>query len=163
MKTKTSFTFMALFLLTVAVAFSPVSFIAETEAQNRSDRQKKAEKVTQKSAKGTVADDKNVTTMRSKNSKNSKSTRTKTRGSGQRTCYIDLVNDTGYVIDIYIDGKFRGTMAEWDSNYTTTGSGATKLYARAEFDDGSSLYWGPTNITCGNNAKDGYYEWTLVE
>ncbi len=165
MKIKLFFMLIALVILSVSVAFSPVSLITETEAQNSNKkvRQTKSEKVTQKSEKGSGTEDKNVTAMRSQNSKNSKSTKTKTRGNGQRTCNIDLINDTGYVIDIYIDGRYRGTISEYDSNYTTTGSGATKLYARAEFDDGTFLYWGPKDITCGNNSKDGYFEWTLAE
>ena len=162
MKIKIIFMLAVLVILAVSVAFSPVSLITETEAQSKSERQKKAEKVTDKSSKGS-GEDKNVTQTRGKNSMTNKSTRTKTRGSGQKTCNIDLINETGYVIDIYIDGKFRGTMGEYDANYTTTGTGATKLYARAEFDDGSFLYWGPKNITCGSNSKDGYFEWTLTE
>lgn len=154
----------ALVVLALATVFSPVQPITETEAQNsnREKRQSKAEKVTEKSAKGS-GDDQNVTQTRSKNSTTDKTTRTKTRGAGQRTCHIDLINKTEWVIDIYIDGKYQGTMGDYSSNYTTTGSGATRLYARAEFDDGSYIYWGPKNITCGSNAKDGYFEWTLTE
>lgn len=166
MKIKLLFMFAALVVLSLSVAFSPVSLITETEAQSsdKKERQKKAEKVTQKSEKGSgTADDKNVTATRTQNSKTSKSTRTTSRGSGQRTCNIDLNNETGYVIDIYIDGRYRGTMGEFDSNYTTTGSGATRLYARAEFSDGSYLYWGPKDMTCGSNSRDGYFEWTLTD
>lgn len=164
MKMKIIFMIAALVVLALATAFSPVNPVRQAGAQNsnKEKRQSKAEKVSDKSAKGS-GDDKNVTATRGKNSTTVKTTRTKTRGSGQRTCYIDLVNETGYVIDIYIDGRYRGTIGEYDANYTTTGTGATKLYARAEFDDGSFLYWGPRNITCGSNSKDGYYEWTLTE
>lgn len=150
----------ALVVLAVSVALSPVQMVSETEAQNKSDRQKKSEKVTDKGTKGT-GEDKNVTQTRGKNSAD-KTQKSTTKGSGQKTCNIDLNNKTQWVIDIYIDGKYRGTMDEYSSNYTTTGSGATRLYARAEFDDGSYLYWGPREITCGSNSKDGYFEWTLT-
>lgn len=160
MKIKIIFMLAVLVVLAVSVALSPVNMVSETEAQNKSDRQKKSEKITDKSSKGT-GEDKNVTQTRSKNSPN-KTEKTNPKGGGQRTCSIDLVNKTQWVIDIYIDGKYRGTMDEYASNFTTTGSGATRLYARAEFDNGEYIYWGPREITCGSNSKDGYYEWTLT-
>jgi hypothetical protein len=169
MKIKLLMMTVALFAFAVFTAFSPVRPINEAEAQNKSSEQndnrakrsKQAEKATQKAEKGTSAEDKNITAPRSKNSANSKSV--KSRGTGQKTCYIDLINETDYVIDIYIDGNYKGTLGGNDAKYTTTGTGSTRLYARADFDDGSYLYWGPKNISCGNNARDGYYEWTLAE
>lgn len=170
MKIKIMLMVMTFVAMAAFVAFSPVRPITETAAQmpNRKDdakekRLQKAEKVELKSEKGTGSEDKNITTNRGKNSMNSKSTKGMTRGAGQKTCYIDINNRTDYVIDIYVDGKFRGTMAEFDSSYTTTGSGTTNIYAKAEFDDGSYLYWGPRDYACGSNAKDGYVNFVMTK
>ena len=83
----------------------------------------------------------------------------KTRGDVYGSDYSDIIVDnyTGYSIDIYVDGSFRGTIAPYDKKVTWAVPGNTRLYAKATFDDGSYLYWGP------NTTYTGYeYTWSLT-
>ncbi|MBN1198892.1 MAG: hypothetical protein JXA23_06040 [Bacteroidales bacterium] len=62
--------------------------------------------------------------------------------------YCDVVIDnwTGWYIDIYIDGSYRGQIKPWDKRVTWAIPGNTKLYAEAP---GTSFYWGPRMVDCG--------------
>jgi hypothetical protein len=75
-----------------------------------------------------------------------------TRGAAG-VCKVVLDNRTKLRIKIYVDGSFRGVMAPYGDSVTYTGAGPTRVYARAEFDDGTALYWGPSDYTC----YDGQY------
>ena len=83
----------------------------------------------------------------------------KTRGDVYGSNYSDILVDnyTGYSIDIYVDGSFRGTIAPYDKKVTWAVPGNTRLYAKATFDDGSYLYWGPSTTYTGYE-----YTWTLT-
>lgn len=70
-----------------------------------------------------------------------------TRGSAG-VCKVVLDNRTKLIVKIYVDGTYRGTMSPYGDSVTYTGSGLTRVYARADFDDGSYVYWGPTDYTC---------------
>ena len=70
-----------------------------------------------------------------------------TRGA-QGVCTVILDNQTKWRIQIYVDGTYRGTMAPFGDSTSYTGAGLTRVYARAVFDDGSSLSWGPQDYTC---------------
>jgi hypothetical protein len=92
------------------------------------------------------------------NEKNPKA-ETKTRGDVYGANYSDIIVDnyTGYSIDIYVDGSFRGTIAPYDKKVTWAVPGNTRLYGKATFNDGSYLYWGP------NTTYTGYeYTWKLT-
>jgi len=82
----------------------------------------------------------------------------KDRGDVYGPNYSDVVIDnwTGYYIDIYVDNSYRGTVSPWDKKVTWAIPGATKLYAKAVFDDGTYLYWGPSTTTTGYQ-----YTWKL--
>lgn len=152
-------------MIAAFIAFSPVRPVTEVGAQmpNKQDGdKKKAEQIELKSAKGTGTTDANITQKRGMNSMNKKD-KGMTRGTGQKTCTVYLTNNTDYEIDIYIDGKYRGTTGESGTTYATTGSGSTRVYARADFEDGSYLYWGPSNYTCGNNQKGGSVNFIMNE
>jgi hypothetical protein len=84
---------------------------------------------------------------------------TKTRGDVYGANYSDIIVDnfTGYSVDIYVDGSFRGTIAPYDKKVTWAIPGNTHLYGKAVFDDGSYLYWGPTTTYTGYE-----YTWSLT-
>jgi hypothetical protein len=65
--------------------------------------------------------------------------------------YSDVVFDnwTNYYIDVYINGKYRGTVAPLDERVTWAIPGENTIYAKAVFKDGSYLYWGPRTTTTG--------------
>ena len=74
--------------------------------------------------------------------------------------YGDLIIDnwTGYYIDIYVESKYRGTVAPYDKKVTWAILGTTRLYAKAVFEDtGSYLYWGPKTVYVGYE-----YKWKLM-
>jgi len=70
----------------------------------------------------------------------------RTRGGG--ACEVRFDNRTNLFIKLYVDGIYRGTVSPFGDGVVYTGAGETRVYARAEFDDGSSLYWGPSNYDC---------------
>ncbi len=165
MKMKITLMLAALVAMAAFTAFLPVRPLIEVGAQksNKQDGDKgKTEQVELKSVKGTGEADTNIKQKRGMNSMNKKG-KGMTRGTGQRTCTVYLTNKTDYNIDIYIDGEYSGTTGETGTTYTTTGSGSTRVYARADFDDGSYLYWGPSVYNCGNNQKSGSVNFTMTE
>ena len=163
MKIKIMFMLAALVVMGLAVAFAPVQPIKNVEAQNsnsknkgndKSNRLKKADKVVLSSAKGSSADDKNITGMRGKNSLTNKPTQTKSRGTGQKTCYIDFDNNTDYVIDIFVDGKLLVSpdIARKFSNKEVVGRGGDpaleSLFAQAS-----------TNLTRSEQIEIPFSSW----
>jgi hypothetical protein len=72
--------------------------------------------------------------------------------------YSDVVIDnwTGYYIDIYVNGNFRGTIAPYDEKVTWAIPGSNTLYGKATFRDGTYYYWGPKSTVTGYS-----YTWKL--
>jgi hypothetical protein len=64
-----------------------------------------------------------------------------------------LDNYTGYTIDVYIDGDYKGTLPPWEKQYTWAIAGKTKLYAITV---GGTYSWGPYYFDC-----DYEYTWRL--
>ncbi len=83
---------------------------------------------------------------------------TSSRGDVYGPDYSDVVIDnwTGYYIDIYVNGSFRGTVSPYDKRVTWAIPGTNTLYAKAVFNDGSYLYWGPQTTYTGYS-----YTWKL--
>ncbi|RVU00130.1 hypothetical protein EOD41_14315 [Mucilaginibacter limnophilus] len=80
------------------------------------------------------------------------------RGDECGASYSDIIvkNYTGYYLDVFVDGEFRVSLAPGYQTTTCAVPGTTKLYAKASFDDGSYLTWGPVY------PKTGYvYTWSL--
>jgi hypothetical protein len=77
----------------------------------------------------------------------------RTRG-GVSVVHID--NWTQWYIDVYMNGTFCGSMGPWGDTYCYVPSGNVTMYARAPFDDGSALKWGPRV-----DYVDGTYTWKL--
>lgn len=71
---------------------------------------------------------------------------------------VHVDNRTPWIIQIFIDGEYRGVVSPWGDGYCNAISGATTFYAVADFDDGSRKTWGPRKATI-----DGTYTWTLTE
>lgn len=70
------------------------------------------------------------------------------KGTGPGKCYILVKNYTNWYIDIYIDGYSLGLIGPWGDMYVYTGTGTTKFYAKAKFNDGTYNYWGPSYFDC---------------
>ena len=108
--------------------------------------------------------DANVKNPDAKNDKNSAADAPpnkggKARGQGPWGCRIVVDNWTAYVVKTFVDGDFVGTVGRFGDGGMNIGNGATLLYARAEFDDGTSWTWGPTAVEC---PAGGRYIWKIV-
>ncbi|HUR65414.1 MAG TPA: hypothetical protein VMZ03_03615 [Chitinophagaceae bacterium] len=92
------------------------------------------------------------------NTKNKPAAPGTSRGDVYGTDYSDVVVDnwTGYYIDIYVNGNYRGTVSPYDKRVTWAIPGTNTLYAKAVFNDGSYLYWGPKVTYTGYS-----YTWKL--
>ena len=73
-------------------------------------------------------------------------------------CQVHGDNRTNWFIRIYIDGVYRGTIGRYGDLNLGVYSGATRLFGRALFDDGSNRDWGPRVFNCQDG---GAYTWTL--
>ncbi len=93
------------------------------------------------------------------NDKNKPAPPSTSRGDVYGPDYSDVVIDnwTGYYLDIYINGNYRGTVSPYDKKVTWAIPGTNTLYAKAVFNDGSYLYWGPQPTYTGYS-----YTWKLV-
>jgi hypothetical protein len=92
------------------------------------------------------------------NDKNKPAPPSTSRGDVYGPDYSDVVIDnwTGYYIDIYVNGNYRGTVSPYDKRVTWAIPGTNTLYAKAVFNDGSYLYWGPKVTYTGYS-----YTWKL--
>jgi hypothetical protein len=128
-------------ILTYIVSYNPVLF-----------SQDKPEKTIESAVQKGSGNDNNITSKSNKNDPNDKSTapsyKDESRGSGPGICTVTIKNFTNWYIDIYMDGKYIGEIGPWQDAYSYTGTGATKIYVKAQFDDGSYYYWGPTVFDC---------------
>ena len=76
----------------------------------------------------------------------------KSRGSGSGTCQVYFNNHTGYVVDVYVDGNFKGTLAAYGSGNVYVGSGYTTVYCisaggtREWSDKGDCSYYAAENL-----------------
>jgi hypothetical protein len=43
-------------------------------------------------------------------------------------CAIKFDNWTGFVVDVYVDGDYQGTVGAWGSGWVTVGEGYTTIY-----------------------------------
>lgn len=66
-------------------------------------------------------------------------------------CEVHTDNYTSYYIKIYVDGSYRGTVPPYGNILYYAYPGATEVYAKADFTNGSSLSWGPRNYSCDEN------------
>jgi hypothetical protein len=71
----------------------------------------------------------------------------KSRGG---SCQVHFDNATPWKIQIYVDGQYQGMVGAYgDATEWYYGTAGT-LYGKADFDDGSSLTWGPQRAICVN-------------
>ncbi|NHE58984.1 hypothetical protein [Cyclobacterium plantarum] len=71
----------------------------------------------------------------------------RTRGT---ICYVNFDNWTSWIIDCYVDGRYKGDVAAYGEGGVTVGAGDTRVYAVAEFTDGSKVSYGPVTKYCSN-------------
>jgi len=111
--------------------------------------------VASSSEKGKAADFK----VESDDSKNP-TTPEMTKRAGAYSCDIHIDNRTNLVVHrIYVDGRNRGGISRYgDGLVRDVEIGPTRLYAEADFSDGSTSRWGPRVFNCNSWAT---HTWTL--
>jgi hypothetical protein len=126
--------------------------IATTVAQTK--EKKTITNVAQKKTAGQKVID--ITGPKTQNVQDKPAVENKSKGDvyGSDYCDVTIDNWTGYAIDIYIDGSFRGTIAAYDKRVTWAIPGTTKFYAEAS---GTTYYWGTYSFDCSYA-----YTWKLT-
>jgi hypothetical protein len=81
----------------------------------------------------------------------------KTRGG---LCEVRFDNWTNLFIKLYVDGRFKGTIAPYGDAIAYAIPGETVVYGRADYTNGTFSYWGPTTYSC--NAGQ-YIYFKMVE
>lgn len=77
----------------------------------------------------------------------------KGRGIGPFGCRVTIDNWTGYIVNAYVDGNYVGVVGRFGDGSMFVGNGPTLFYARANFDDGTSLTWGPAVLACSPGGQ----------
>src|SRR5687767_10655586 len=95
-----------------------------------------------KKARGDAADP-NIKTKSDKNDPKKRLDAPAAKG-GPKTrqgpiCGVHFDNRTPWKIQIYIDGEYRGLLFPWGDAESAAQPGGTRVYGRAEFDDGDVL------------------------
>jgi hypothetical protein len=80
--------------------------------------------------------------------------------AGPYSCDVHIDNRTNwYIHRVYIDGSNWGSVGRFgDSIARNVSIGRTKVYAEADFTDGSKRYWGPNYFDCTSYAT---FTWKL--
>jgi hypothetical protein len=106
----------------------------------------KAQKPTTRGDDSNVKDDKETNDPNSQLAAPEQKGGAKTRGGG--SCEVRFDNRTRWFVKLYVDGTYRGTISPYGDGVAYTGAGSTRVYARAQFDTGDYLYWGPSDYSC---------------
>jgi hypothetical protein len=142
--------------ITLTLALAAI-FIAGTITTSvaQTTKQKKTVTMTAKEKK-TGEKIVDITNPKTTNVQGKPATETKTKGDvyGSSYCDVTIDNWTGYSIDVYIDGSYKGTIAPYDKRVTWAIPGTVKLYGEAA---GTSIYWGTSTVDC-----DYSYTWKLT-
>lgn len=109
------------------------------------------------------ARDNNIRSDNMMNSKNSMVAAPENKGGAKSrglngTCNIHVNNKTGYYVTFYFNGDVAGALGPWGDLYPNSTEGRGVLYARAVFNDGSVMTFGPQNFTCTGSD----FTWTLT-
>jgi len=73
-------------------------------------------------------------------------------------CGVKVSNWTPWKVQLFVDGDYIALVGPYGDVDVVTGSGVTRVYARADFTDGSVNYWGPRSFNC---AAGEIYTWKL--
>jgi hypothetical protein len=82
----------------------------------------------------------------------------KSGAKGVSTCGIFFDNYTNLYIKVFVDGDYEGVVGRMGEKTAYAIAGATVVYARADFDDGSFRSWGPITFQCSPGTT---YTWKL--
>ena len=69
-------------------------------------------------------------------------------GAKGAVCGVFWDNYTNLYIKVFVDGDYAGMVSPMGELQTYAAAGSTRIYARADYKDGSYDYWGPTVFQC---------------
>ncbi len=72
------------------------------------------------------------------------------------SCLLQVDNRSGYWVNLYTDGNYRGQVSPYGDLAGWVGCGATVFYGRADFTDGSYKAWGPNSA-----YVSGPFRWSI--
>lgn len=120
---------------------------AKSAAAQTQQHPKSGTTAAQKTRGDSNAKDENIKKDRQPNDPNAKVEAPPEKGGPKSrgyACHLDIDNRTPWIIDIYVDGNYRGQVSRYGDLVGYVGCGDTRLYGRATFTDGSEKTWGPT-------------------
>jgi hypothetical protein len=80
------------------------------------------------------------------------------KAKGGAWCDIHIDNHTPYYVQFYMNGELGGVIGPWGDLYPDITAGMAQLYARAVFNNGDVLAFGPRDYHCSG----GSFTWTLT-
>jgi hypothetical protein len=150
-------------LLAVGLLLGTSAWAQEEKAASAAAGKK--ETVVTKAESKAAGSDSNIKSDSDKNNPSAKTTApagkggARKRGAGPNPCGLHIDNRTPWLMRVYVDGNYRGTVSAYGDLVGLTGDGPTSLYAAAPFDDGSVKTWGPRVFNC--SAGD-VYTWQVT-
>lgn len=150
---------MSLLAVVLLCASGASAQTAKPKGKKQQTIELKGQKVTSRGAEK----DPNITSDSQVNDPNAKIDPPPAKGGpasrGGAACEVRFDNSTKLYIKVYIDGKYRGTIGPYDDAIGYAYPGETRVYARADFDDGTYVYWGPKTYDC-NSGQYIYFKMT---
>jgi len=154
-------------VVAVSIAFGVLYYAAAATAQDTSGKESAAptkQTVKETGKKGNAGNDQNIKSDSDKNNPDKKVEPTpqksgkKSRGLGPYPCSLQIDNHSPWLVRIYVDGYYRGTVNSYGDLIGITGNGTTTTYWVAVFDNGTTTTWGPHVFNCGAGSS---YSWGL--
>ncbi|HNJ44112.1 MAG TPA: hypothetical protein PKZ53_26750 [Acidobacteriota bacterium] len=72
---------------------------------------------------------------------------------------LQIDNRTRFIINIYVDGVYRGAVDAWGNSEGFLDSGEHRVYGKAQLDSGTTVTWGPRVIFLSSGDQT---RWTLT-
>jgi len=153
-------------LLAVGLLLGTSAWAQDEKAAGAGTPTGKKETVVTKPRKKTAGNDSNIKSNSDENNPNvqtpapPKKGGSRTQGGGSSPCGLHIDNRTPWLMRIYVDGNYRGTVSAYADLVGIMGKGPSTLYAVAVFNDGSEKTWGPRVFNC--SAGD-VYTWQVTD
>lgn len=80
------------------------------------------------------------------------------KAKGGAWCDIHVDNRTPYYVQFYMNGALGGVIGPWGDLYPNITGGYAEFYARAVFNNGDVISFGPRNYQCSGGSAT----WTLT-
>jgi hypothetical protein len=135
--------------LVLVASFGVSKSLAQDDKMTMQKSGKNVVKTQAQTSRGGGADTNIKTEKPTANDPKSEATKPAGRGRG---CSVEVNNDTGWYVDIYVNGVYTGTVGPWGSGWAYPPVAGSNLYGRANFTDGSWKYWGPREFGCSQGS-----------